>query len=188
IPIEKIREKNEAKNKIHFVFKANTSVSGYIDFASIKADVHADSVVHFTLPPAKMSPVYIDFSKTEEYLIDGRFRIFGKEVSNTNYGKAFKHVQTTLRRSQREVEKRAIANGILEETETKAKAYLQQIAGAAGYQATYTFTESDLQPDTALVGAMQRLENAIESGDEARISKEKGGIRRMMGLLKRMIF
>lgn len=148
IPItrQKLNRKDELKReKLQFLLRAPVEVSGYMDFSQIKLVLQPDSLVEISLPPAEISDPYLDFNKTEEYLVEGKFRIFGQYIENINHEKAYYDIARGINDAKEKVKKRAISNEILKETHQKAQIFLRNFVHTLGYRVSF-ITEEENTP------------------------------------------
>lgn len=138
IPITKNKlDRHEAikKQQLQFLLTAPIEIYGYIDLGQVKLDVKArDSLVILTLPRAEHSPPYLDLANTEEFLMEGKRRLFGGYLEFTDHVKAYRDIVSGLNESKQKVIERAIANGLLTETEEKAAIFLRGFVRNLGYK------------------------------------------------------
>lgn len=141
IPItkQKLNRKEELqKEKLQFLLIAPVEVSGFVDFSKIKLSLKPDSLVEISLPTPETSEVYLDFKATQEYLAEGKFRIFGQYVENIDHEKAYYDIARGINDAKKRIRDRAITNDILKETEIKAQIFLRNFIHTLGYRVEFT--------------------------------------------------
>lgn len=149
IPITNLKEDNKGnpKNeKLEFLLKAPVKVSGYLDFSRIQMKVLEDSLVHIELPPAQISEAYLDLKKTEEYMVDGKLRIFKTYFQNIDHEKVYKDIARGINNNKIEIRKRAKVNDIEKETHLKAKIFLRNFVSTLGYRVEFPFQPMEINP------------------------------------------
>jgi len=140
IPITKQKRKegeDPESEKLEFLLKAPVKVSGYIDFSQIQLSVLKDSLVRIDLPPAQISEAYLDLKQTEEYLVDGKMRVFNRYFQNINHEEVYKDIARGINDNKAEVRKQAKINEIERETLVKAKIFLRNFVSTLGYRVEF---------------------------------------------------
>lgn len=162
--------------KIEFLIKAPIEVRGYMDMSDIHIELGRDSLMLIDLPEAEMSRPVINFDETTEYTVRKNLwkRFFDKAFSDkATYLVAYDEIWRSLDSAKNDVSNRARINGILEDTEEKAKEYLLNAITAFGYRVE--FVEEGQNGGIALpdsLGMDQVLEQIREGSnlEEARSS------------------
>lgn len=143
IPITKQKEDNDGnakKEKLKFLLKAPIKVSGYVDFNQIQVSLQADSLLEITLPPTQISKAYLDLKETEEYLVDGRLRIFNRYLQKIDHKEVYEDIARGISESKTKIRDRAKGNAIEKETQMKAKVFLRNFVSALGYRVEFSTT------------------------------------------------
>ena len=150
IPITKKKEnrKGELKGEtLQFLLIAPIEVTGYIDFSQIVLTVHKDSLLKIQLPKSQLSRAYLDFSQTEEFLAEGKFKIFGKYWEMINHKKAYYEIASGINEAKKRVRENAInKHNILKETDEKAKMFLQNFVNTLGYRVEFSQLDMENSP------------------------------------------
>ena len=134
------------KQRLQFLLKAPVEISGYIDLSQMTISMveGKDSLVDIHIPPAQASDPYLDFSKTEEFLVDGKVRFFGNYIEFINHERAYYDIVRGLNESKERVKDRAVGSGLLDQTTDKAKMFLRNFVNNLGYRANIV-VDSTLQ-------------------------------------------
>lgn len=149
IPITRKKEKEKGliikrtlvDQQLQFLLLAPVEVSGYVDFSKLKLTVEKDSLIKIVIPEAQISKVYLDFAKTEEYLVEGKFRIFGKYLENINHEKAYYDIARGINETKMRIRERAKVNDIKKETLLKAQIFLRNFIGTMGYRVEFVLPQ-----------------------------------------------
>ncbi|MEN0051498.1 MAG: DUF4230 domain-containing protein, partial [Bacteroidota bacterium] len=150
IPVTNQKKDNNGKvkgEKLEFLLKAPVKVSGYLDFSQIQVSMQEDSLLRINLPPAEISKAYWDVKKTEEYLVDGKLRIFNRYLEQINYKEAYKDIASGINKNKSDIRDRAKRNAIEKETQMKAEVFLRNFVSALGYRVEFA-NNSDFSEQT----------------------------------------
>lgn len=143
IPITKTKGNKQGKDgefkegELQFVLVAPSEISGYVDMGRVKMRVKRDSLVEVKLPPPSISKVRIDLDNVKEYGINRKGMFFGKRVQNLNYFKVYEGITRGLRKAKISVQKRALINGIKEDTHKRAEDYVRNMVNGMGYRVEF---------------------------------------------------
>ena len=178
IPItdKKLTRKGKLKGeKIEFLLIAPIEVTGYIDFGNLEVAVKKDSLLEIVLPEAHVSEAYLDFSKTEEYLAEGKFRIFGKYLERINHKQAYYDIAGGINAAKERVRLTAEKKHfILRETQNKAQIFLRNFGNTLGYRVDFVSAEEAASdPTTSEVVEPATGEEKKDSFIESAIKKIK---------------
>lgn len=141
------------REKLQFLMVAPAEVSGYIDLSKLKYTIETDSLIIAKLPPAEISQTRISLKNTKEYTFQRSIWDQVKEQyfdKNANYLDAYDQIRTALDSAKMDVHRRAIINGLLDETEDKAEEYLRNMVNNLGYRIEFedTRTTNSILPDS----------------------------------------
>ncbi|MDX2245470.1 MAG: DUF4230 domain-containing protein [Bacteroidia bacterium] len=139
------------KEKLQFLIVAPAEVRGYIDLSKLRYDIGTDSLIMITLPEPEISQTIISIQNTKEYTFQRSFWAQLKENfdSKSTYLEAYDKIRTSLDSARIDVHRRAIINGILEDTEDKAEEYLSNMVNNLGYRVEFAETgRTETVPDS----------------------------------------
>ncbi|MEL6718499.1 MAG: DUF4230 domain-containing protein, partial [Bacteroidota bacterium] len=155
---------NAKKEKLEFLLKAPVRVSGYLDFSQIQLSVLQDSLLHIGLPPAQISKAYLDLKRTEEYLVDGKLRVFNRYFENIDHEEVYKDIARGINNNKIDIRKRAKINAIEKETLMKAKIFLRNFVSTLGYRVEFPNDPSMQMPKDSIDTntEINNLANAIK--------------------------
>ena len=123
IPIEK---KND---KIALMLIVPARVYGYINMEKTRFSL-IDSTIQVKLPPASIDSAIFDIDKAINYDLQKKF---GIAVGSGLYNQVFEELKKGIRESRRDVIKKSIENGILDETSQLGKEYIRSFLSDLGY-------------------------------------------------------
>ncbi|MEM6806157.1 MAG: DUF4230 domain-containing protein [Bacteroidota bacterium] len=145
IPItkDKLTRAEIIKNqKLQFLLVAPVEISGFVDVSNMQVEKKPDSLLIIRIPPSEISDPYLDLSNTEEYLMEGKSRLFGKYLEFVNHEEAYTSIVKGLNGSKEKVKERAIANDIGNQTENRAELFLRNFASNLGYRVQISIDSS----------------------------------------------
>lgn len=154
IPITKQKENRRGdfkKEKLQFLLIAPIEVTGYIDFGGLDLQILKDSVMEITLPEPQISKAYLDFTQTEEFRTEGKFRVFGQYIERMNHKEAYYDIARGINNAKERVRKSAeMEHYIKEETQEKAYTFLRNFGSTLGYRVQFRVeTEGPPSPSSA---------------------------------------
>jgi len=170
IPItkKKVRRGELKRETLQFLLIAPIEVTGYIDFSRLRLSIEKDSLLKIQLPEPKVSKAYLDFSRTEEFLAEGKLKIFGKYLENINHKQAYFDIAGGINEAKERIRTTAVnKHDILKETQYKAETFLRNFVSTLGYRVEFS-SISDQAPEA------ESLPDSQGEGGSAK--KENGGL------------
>ena len=167
------------REKLQFLLVAPAQVSGYMDLSKIKFSIEEDSLITVQLPPTELSQTRISLKNTKEYTFQRSFwdHIKSQIDPRSNYLEAYDRIRIALDSARMDVRRRAIINGILEETEDKAEDYLRNLVNNLGYRVEFVKENQLLFSSDSLNLLYQQI---LQTSDpEERKQRENGLLRRL---------
>ncbi|MCB0840110.1 MAG: DUF4230 domain-containing protein [Bacteroidetes bacterium] len=129
--------------KLQFLLIAPAEIEGYIDLSKMRVDLGRDSMLKVVLPEASVSEVWLNLNQAREYTWKKNRWFIGRSLEIGNYFNAYEQIRTALAKSKMDVEKRAVVNGIKEQTLEKAKDYIRNMVNGLGYRIEFFDSEDE---------------------------------------------
>ncbi|MCB9230169.1 MAG: DUF4230 domain-containing protein [Bacteroidia bacterium] len=129
------------KNKngnLQFLIVTPADIYGKIDMSEIAYELGEDSLLKVTMPRASVSDVWIELDSAREYKIKGNPMTIYFQGGKRKYSEAFNQIIGDLSKAKQEVVQSAVKNGILEDTQFKAREYITNLALSLGYRIEFT--------------------------------------------------
>ncbi|MEL6848939.1 MAG: DUF4230 domain-containing protein, partial [Bacteroidota bacterium] len=134
------KAKNEEDRDLQVLLMAPCQVNGFIDLRDMRFDVLEDSLIQVTLPQAEINEPWIGITQTKEYTFRKNiWKRMGEKMNRKafNYLAAYDQIRMAIDSTRREVARKAIMNGILEDTEEKAEDYIRNMVNNFGYRVEF---------------------------------------------------
>ncbi|MEZ4774726.1 MAG: DUF4230 domain-containing protein [Bacteroidia bacterium] len=140
------------KEKLQFLIVAPSEVRGFVDLSKLRYSINPDSLILITLPEPEISQTIISVRNTKEYTFQRSFwgQMKEKFDPKSNYLEAYDKIRTALDSASLDVHRRAIINGILDDTEDKAEEYITNMVNNLGYRVEFVKSDQPvaMQPDS----------------------------------------
>ncbi|MEZ4830342.1 MAG: DUF4230 domain-containing protein [Bacteroidia bacterium] len=127
------------KEKLQFLIVAPAEIRGFVDLSKLRYSIHPDSLIVVALPEPEVSQTIISIQNTKEYTFERSFwgQVKEKFDPKANYLEAYDKIRVALDSASIDVHRRAILNGILDDTEDKAEEYLRNMINNLGYRVEF---------------------------------------------------
>lgn len=163
------------KEKLQFLIVAPAEVRGFIDLSKLRYTINPDSLILITLPEPEISPTIISIQNTKEYTFQRSFwgQMKEKVDPKSNYLEAYDKIRTALDSASMDVHRRAILNGILDDTEDKAEEYLTNLINNLGYRVEFERSDPTvaIRPDS-LDKMYQEIFNIVDPEKRKELEKK----------------
>lgn len=120
--LQLITFRNAKNDRLEFMIEAPGYVHGQLDMSKLSYTEPSPGHLIVKLPQTVLSPVRIDLENLREITFRGRSLSFGGGPGA--YREAFTEIAATIGKARTDIEKSAIANGILEQTEQRAREFV----------------------------------------------------------------
>ncbi len=128
------------EEKLKFLLKAPIEIDGYLDMSQVDFSLQSDSLVVVWMPPASIDTPYLDLQNTDIYA-PGQSLLarLGEQARSEKvvYLEAYDQIRDAMAESRSHVRRRAVANGILSQTQMEGQRYLRNLINSLGYRVRF---------------------------------------------------